>query len=174
MENVLVNDISKLDLSATDAHGPNSHQLCDIEPLPSGARRTRRIFYYGWVISPEFLLEYAPSPKITLRSYSDGLDGLRKISRYKHLHWVNGYVADGEDLPHMDVGMEGRKVSDLLVVTASFTGKKTDKHLHNRRPTVAQMAKLIELFHGEKPSWHMDGQPKDFVHEYTLLMDLDD
>ncbi|KAF7966271.1 hypothetical protein HWV62_39385 [Athelia sp. TMB] len=174
MENVLVNDISKLDLSATDEHGPDSHQLCDIEPPPSGARRTRRIYYYGWVIPPAFLLEYASLPRVTLLSYSDGLKRLRKMSGYKHLHWVNGYVADGKDLPHMEVGMEGRKVSDLLIVTASFIGKKTDKRLYDRRPTVAQMAKLIELFHGEKPSWHMDGQPKDFVHEYALLMDLDD
>lgn len=65
-----------------------------------------------------------------------------------------------------------RKMSEVLIVSASLIDKACDIDLYHCRPTVKQMARLMEIFGGE-PSWHQDGlRKKDWLESYAFTMDM--
>ncbi|KAF7986676.1 hypothetical protein HWV62_20176, partial [Athelia sp. TMB] len=140
-----------------------------LKPLPPQASTSNRIYYYGWTVEEEWVERQAPQ----LNRLGAGLNALRVKSGYRHLHGVNGYVNDNDASPDMDVGPDGRKVSFVIMVAANWVNESLGIDLYNRRPTVRQMERLVELF-GRKPSWHMDGRPKRYFGDYPLAMHLTD
>lgn len=87
----------------------------------------------------------------------EGLKRLRTISGYKHIHWVNGYIKDGEERTYINDspttradGMK-RKIFDVLMISeaASLIDKSCDIELHHRRLTIKRIVRLIYMFDGQ-------------------------
>ena len=99
------------------------------------------------------------------------MDALRVKSGYRHLHGVNGYVKDKDASPDIEVGPDGRRVSFVPMVAANWVNESFGIDLYNRRPTVQQMERLVEIF-SKKPSWHKGGRPKRYFGDYPLALYL--
>lgn len=146
--------------------------------MPYEAKNSSSIYFYGWVFTEDWLKSMAPPGTSPCTAHFDGLECLEKRSGYKHLHWVNGYVKDGEENADMNYGTTSladgtkRKVTQVIMVAANLIDKSCDVDLFHRRPTVKQMSKLIKIF-GSEPSWHQDGlRRKDWLDMYTFPMDM--
>ncbi|KAF9481778.1 hypothetical protein BDN70DRAFT_991663 [Pholiota conissans] len=121
--------------------------------LPTVWDENRGHWFYGWAVTDEiirkYLQKYYPHD-VSEASWllnSNGLYDLKQYSGYRHLAFVGG-KPDAESIKQGRVIQLERGLT-LYVIAVSST--RSD-YLYRRRPTVAQLAMLTEIFE-EEPRW---------------------
>ncbi|RDB29983.1 hypothetical protein Hypma_014113 [Hypsizygus marmoreus] len=144
--------------------------LLTIPVTPKAARTAGRYYFYGWPVSFKRLIELAEKSGYPPQQYPDEytmVDGLRyvqRVSGYKWAHPTLGVVEpDCEEYALSGrAPFPGEKAMYMITV---FTNSRA---LADRRPTVHQMQRLLQIFDYREPKWYKDARPREDFSLYCM------
>ncbi|RDB29980.1 hypothetical protein Hypma_014117 [Hypsizygus marmoreus] len=149
---------------------PQKRTLTRVPSMPEAARTTDRYYFFGWPVQYTRLIELAKKsgypPQQCADEYTmfDGLLYVERVSGYKWAYPTLGVVEPGceEYALSAQAPFPGEKVMPMITV---FTNSRT---LADRRPTVQQMQRLLQIFDYREPKWYKDARPREDFSLYCM------